>query len=181
MKALEVRNLHGVFGGCVKGPVTAMTYLNAEIGTEPFRLFDPLVISEHWQSGRRVSVDLTTVENGVSAGEDAMTAIVPIGFVAVIFAIFASADLPEHNGGAVFATTHLGAFRIPLLPCAPDAAAISSWVAAAHNARMFTPRYGLFDVTLIGREPLLPSWCHGIRNSPVPASIAAMILVVMRL
>ena len=46
MKALEVRNLHGVFGGRVKGPVTAMTYLNAEIGTESFRLFDPLVISE---------------------------------------------------------------------------------------------------------------------------------------
>src|ERR1019366_4832870 len=56
----------------------------------------------------------------------AVTAIVPIGFLAVISAMFASADLPEHDGGAVFATTHLGAFRIPLLPCAPDAAGVSS-------------------------------------------------------
>ena len=48
MKTLKVGNLHEVAGGCVKGSVATMPQLNAEIGTEPLRLFDPLIISEHW-------------------------------------------------------------------------------------------------------------------------------------
>ena len=80
MESLEFRHLHEIAGRCVEGPVTAMANIDPEIGAKPVRLLDPLVICQDRQLWRRVAIDLRAVENGVSAGKDAMMSCLLISF-----------------------------------------------------------------------------------------------------
>src|SRR5271166_4562460 len=97
-----------------------MADLDPEIETEAVGLLDTLVVCEGWQLGRCVTVDLRAVEDGVSAGEDPMTAHLLIIFFIAPVLIIVTIDLPENDRRSAFTSTYLSAFGIPLLIRSPD-------------------------------------------------------------